>query len=61
MVITWLKKAEEAEANRSRASELLGVDSGGEGEGTQETSGEEDEEDSEEFVYDIQVPRVVTI
>lgn len=57
MVVTWLKKAEEAEITRSRASELLGVDGGGGGDGFDDTSEEED--DSEEFVYDIQVSWIV--
>lgn len=52
VVVTWLNKAKEAEEKRARtaAEPLVLVAEDGE-------SSEEDDEDQDEFVYDIQVPR----
>ncbi|CAM9330763.1 unnamed protein product, partial [Ectocarpus sp. 4 AP-2014] len=53
VVITWLNKAKEAEEKRTRkADESLTLEDGG-GEANHESS-DEDDEDQDEFVYDIQ-------
>lgn len=52
VVVTWLNKAKEAEEKRTRAAaEPLALDGGGDS----DEMSEEDDEDQDEFVYDIQV------
>lgn len=53
--MTWLNKAQEAEQRRNQAANLLAVV--GAGAGDYDTSEEGNDEDQEEFVYDMQVSR----